>query len=43
VVSDTSEVSKIEVEFEEPQFAVAPGQAVVCYQGEQVMCGGWIQ
>ncbi len=32
----------IEVEFDEPQFAVAPGQAVVCYDGETVLCGGWI-
>jgi tRNA-uridine 2-sulfurtransferase len=30
------------VEFEQPQFGVAPGQAVVCYDGEQVMGGGWI-
>ncbi|MHC4080079.1 MAG: aminomethyltransferase beta-barrel domain-containing protein, partial [Planctomycetota bacterium] len=26
----------------EPQFAVAPGQAVVCYDGDAVLCGGWI-
>jgi tRNA-specific 2-thiouridylase len=30
------------VQFEEPQFAVAPGQAVVCYDGDVVICGGWI-
>ncbi len=30
------------VQFDEPQFAVAPGQAVVCYQGDVVLCGGWI-
>ncbi|MHC4416769.1 MAG: aminomethyltransferase beta-barrel domain-containing protein, partial [Planctomycetota bacterium] len=28
--------------FTEPQFAVAPGQAVVCYDGDAVLCGGWI-
>ena len=33
----------LEVQFDEPQFAVAPGQAVVCYDNETVMCGGWIQ
>ena len=32
----------LEVRFEAPQFAVAPGQAVVCYDGEAVICGGWI-
>ncbi|MHC4948530.1 MAG: tRNA 2-thiouridine(34) synthase MnmA, partial [Planctomycetota bacterium] len=33
----------LEVEFETPQFAVAPGQAVVCYDGDVVMGGGWIR
>ncbi len=35
----------LEVAFEEPQPAVAPGQAVVCYEaagGEAVLGGGWI-
>ena len=32
----------MEVRFEEPQFAVAPGQAVVCYDGDAVLGGGWI-
>lgn len=35
----------IEVRFDEPQFAVAPGQAVVCYSTDEpdvVMGGGWI-
>ena len=32
----------LEVRFDEPQFAVAPGQAVVCYDGDAVICGGWI-
>jgi tRNA-specific 2-thiouridylase len=34
---------RLEVRFEEPQFAIAPGQAVVCYDGEAVLCGGWIR
>jgi tRNA-uridine 2-sulfurtransferase len=29
--------------FAEPQFGVAPGQAVVCYAGERVIGGGWIE
>jgi tRNA-specific 2-thiouridylase len=32
----------LEVRFDEPQAAVAPGQAVVCYDGDRVACGGWI-
>ncbi len=28
--------------FDRPQTAVTPGQALVCYAGEQVMGGGWI-
>ena len=31
------------VEFEEPQSAVTPGQAVVFYEGERVLGGGWIE
>jgi tRNA-specific 2-thiouridylase len=30
------------VTFDEPQSAVAPGQAVVLYDGEVVVGGGWI-
>jgi len=37
------ESDSIEVSFNTPQFAIAPGQAVVCYDGDQVMCGGWIR
>jgi tRNA-specific 2-thiouridylase len=33
----------LEVHFAQPQYAVAPGQAVVCYDGEAVICGGWIE
>jgi tRNA-specific 2-thiouridylase len=32
----------LEIEFATPHDAIAPGQAVVCYQGEHVCCGGWI-
>jgi tRNA-uridine 2-sulfurtransferase len=31
------------VEFAEPQSAVTPGQAVVLYEGERVLGGGWIE
>ena len=31
------------IEFDSPQFAVAPGQAVVCYDGDTVLGGGWIE
>jgi tRNA-specific 2-thiouridylase len=33
---------EIEVEFEAPQQAVAAGQAVVCYEADEVIVGGWI-
>ena len=33
----------IEVRFEAAQPAVAPGQAVVCFEGDRVLCGGWIK
>ena len=36
------EENGLEVRFNEPQFAVAPGQAVVCYEDDVVICGGWI-
>lgn len=29
--------------FDQPQYGVAPGQAVVCYDGERVLGGGWIE
>jgi tRNA-specific 2-thiouridylase len=35
--------NEISVKFDEPQFGVAPGQAVVCYSGQQVLGGGWIR
>ena len=33
---------RVRVDFVEPQFGVAPGQAVVFYDGDRVMGGGWI-
>jgi tRNA-uridine 2-sulfurtransferase len=33
----------VRVEFADPQSAVAPGQAVVLYNGERVLGGGWIE
>lgn len=35
--------SGISVEFAQPTGAVAPGQAAVCYDGERVIAGGWIE
>ncbi|MCD4717340.1 MAG: tRNA 2-thiouridine(34) synthase MnmA [Desulfobacterales bacterium] len=29
--------------FAEPQWAITPGQALVCYDGERVLGGGWIK
>ena len=37
---------RLHVRFDEPQFAITPGQAVVCYDAEQnarVLGGGWIE
>ncbi len=36
------EPGRIEVIFEEEQFAVTPGQAAVVYDGDEVLGGGWI-
>jgi tRNA-specific 2-thiouridylase len=33
---------KVRFTFDEPQWAVTPGQALVCYKGERVIGGGWI-
>ncbi len=33
----------LRVKFTEPQFGVAPGQAVVLYDNDQVLGGGWIR
>jgi tRNA U34 2-thiouridine synthase MnmA/TrmU len=37
---------RLHIRFDEPQFAVTPGQAVVCYDAEnnqRVLGGGWIE
>jgi len=36
------EGARFRVEFDEPQRAIAPGQAVVLYEGDEVIGGGWI-
>ena len=33
----------LEVRFDKPVSAVTPGQAVVCYDGDEVLGGGWIE
>ncbi len=42
VVRPGSEPGVFEVEMDEPQLAVSPGQAAVFYQGDLVVGGGWI-
>ncbi len=34
---------RLEVVFDAPCYGVAPGQAVVCYDGDRVLGGGWIE
>jgi tRNA-specific 2-thiouridylase len=34
---------RVRVAFDAPCHGIAPGQAVVCYQGERVLGGGWIE
>lgn len=34
---------RIRAELDEPQFGVAPGQALVCYDGDRVLGGGWME
>jgi tRNA-specific 2-thiouridylase len=34
---------RFQVNFSEPCHGIAPGQAAVCYQGDRVLGGGWIE
>jgi tRNA-specific 2-thiouridylase len=34
---------RLHVRFDQPQYGVAPGQAAVCYDGDRVLGGGWIE
>jgi len=36
------ETGRFHVKFDQPCYGVAPGQAVVCYEGDRVLGGGWI-
>ena len=35
--------ARFRVRFDEPCHGIAPGQAAVCYQGDRVLGGGWIE
>ncbi|HUB67287.1 MAG TPA: tRNA 2-thiouridine(34) synthase MnmA [Candidatus Methylacidiphilales bacterium] len=35
--------NRARLEFDEPQRSVSPGQAAVCYAGDRVIGGGWIE
>jgi tRNA-specific 2-thiouridylase len=39
---DLTENGELEIRFDRPESAAAPGQAVVLYDGERVIGGGWI-
>ena len=34
---------RLSCRFDQPQYGVAPGQAVVCYADDRVLGGGWIE
>ncbi|MFK7817908.1 MAG: tRNA 2-thiouridine(34) synthase MnmA [Planctomycetaceae bacterium] len=42
-VAEIAGEDRLRVTFEEPQFGVAPGQAVVLYDNNRVLGGGWIR
>ena len=39
IISDT----KVFFRFDKPQSAITPGQALVCYDGDRILGGGWIK
>ncbi len=41
-ISPTSDPTRVEIHFDEPQRAVTPGQAAVIYASDLVLGGGWI-
>jgi tRNA-specific 2-thiouridylase len=40
---DVISADEVMFEFGEPQWAITPGQALVCYDGDRVIGGGWIK
>jgi tRNA-uridine 2-sulfurtransferase len=40
---DVISSGEVRFEFDKPQWAVTPGQALVCYEGDRVIGGGWIR
>ena len=43
VTIDTNDPTRFDVVFDDPQLAIAPGQAAVVYDGTRVLGGGWIR
>ncbi len=41
-IVETLPGDRFHVEFQEPCYGIAPGQAAVCYRGDEVLGGGWI-
>lgn len=39
---EVKSAGKVRYRFDEPQWAITPGQALVCYDGNRVVGGGWI-
>jgi tRNA-specific 2-thiouridylase len=42
-IAEIPSPDRLAVTFDEPRFGIAPGQAVVCYDGDRVLGGGWIR
>ena len=42
-VVETLPGARLRVTFDAPCYGVAPGQAVVCYDEDRVLCSGWIE